>query len=165
MSSRPYPYHDTTTSARQTQVQITKMLYEEGCEATRWTEEDKGSRVMLEFIWKIPTDEGKKSFAFRVSPPVMQKWVGRGTPATRSPTPTPPCVFCGGISSRSWKPSSTAWSPVEQEFLQAMVLPLPGGGDATMGEVVMPQIKAGKVLGIREWVALLPSGEEEDDGD
>ena len=163
MSSRPYPYHDTTTSARQTQVQITKMLYEEGCEATRWTEEDKGTRVMLEFIWKIPTDEGKKSFAFRVSPPVMKKWVGRGNARHQEPNPNASMRLLWWYLKSKLEAVKYGLVRVEEEFLQAMVLPLPGGRDATMGEVVMPQIKVEKVLGIREWVALLPSGEEEDD--
>lgn len=165
MSKRHYPYYDTTTSARQTQVQITKMLYEEGCEATRWTEQDKGDRVTLEFIWKIPTDEGKKSFGFRVSPPLMMKWVGRGNARHQEPNPNASMRLLWWYLKSKFEAVKYGLVTVEEEFLQAMVLPLPGGGDATMGEVVIPKIKAGKVMGIREWVALLPSGKEEEDGD
>ncbi len=161
MSSQPYPYYDTVIPARQTQVQITKMLYEEGCEATRWTEEDKGESIMLEFIWKIPTEEGKKSFAFRVSPPLMHKWVGRGHARHQVPNPNAAMRLLWWYLKSKLEAVKHGLVTVEEEFMQAIVLPLPGGRDATMGEVVLPQIKAGKVLGIREWVKLLPSGEEE----
>ncbi len=163
--SQPYPYYDTVIPARQTQVAITKMLYEEGCEATRWTEEDKGERIMLEFVWKVPTDEGRKSFAFRVSPKPMQKWVGRGNARHQVPNPNASMRLLWWYLKSKLEAVKYGLVTVEEEFMQAIVLPLPSGGDATMGEVVIPKIKAGKVLGIREWVRLLPSGKEEVDQD
>lgn len=142
------PYAQTSIPPGESQGKITGLLYEHGAEATRWTTEKDGTTI-LEFIFDV---RGHKT-AFRVVPPILKDT--RGKPHTAQSMR----LLYWWLKSQM-EAVKYGLTSVEEAFLAHVVGSLPSGEQVTMGDVLLPRLRAGEILGPSEISKALPPRSE-----
>jgi hypothetical protein len=138
MKTKRTPYYDTTVPPERTQAEISKLLYEYGAEAVRWTTTRAG-QSQIEFVLKMQTaGTMQQRITVRVSPPVFAKRDGTQNQAQ-------------SMRLLHWWLKSKleavyyGLTTVESEFLAEIVGALPDGSSATIGDLIVPKIRGGAI--------------------
>ena len=143
------PYSGTVIAPEKTQSEIIILLYKHGAEATRWTSEKDGKNT-LEFIFSVKS----RQIAFRVTPPIMKN--SRGEPLTAQ---------CMRLLYWWLKSQLEAIQyglvSIEEAFLANVAGSLPSGETVTLGDLLLPKLRSGEILGPADLQKALPSKTED----
>ena len=151
------PYENTMIAPEQTKAEIDAMLHEfiiidpntkrktAFISGIRWTELI-GDMPMLEFMVEYDDPSGiHKGLAIRVKPPLLQVKKGRkyGYRWENAPAQSMRLLYWW-LKSRL-EAILFGLRDFTQEFLSDVIMKLPNGRDATVGEIIAPQIKESKI--------------------
>lgn len=164
MKAQKIPYEGTSISPERTQAEITGLLYAEGAEATRWTTGRDG-RSELEFIFKV---QGTPVM-FRITPALLTKR-SRSRARTKFQAASGPLTEQVDVAASMrlvwwWLKAQLeairyGLTSVEEAFLAHVAGNLPEGGTVTVGQLLLPRIRSGKLLAPTDLIKALPAPEE-----
>jgi hypothetical protein len=154
---REPPYRDTHTPVSATRGAIEKLLLDYGAEGVRTTSLRDGT-THVEFVLETETGGVLRRFACRVGTPVIMR--KRGGAHVRDNAAEMRMVYW--YLKSLVEAASFGLMSAERVFFSHIVFALPGGGDATAGEIAERAIASGKALpvpGFGGAAAIAPPGE------
>lgn len=161
MKRRKHPYEGTEIAPERTQVEITRLLKDFGCEGIRWTDM-VGETPLLEFIYEIEIEGVRKKVGVRTQAPRIERKDKQRRIRAR---PAESMRLLYWWIKSELEAVTYGLKTFEEVFLSEIIVSLPDGTSTTFGETVKDIITKGEApafekLGEKK-VMMLPEQKEE----
>lgn len=136
------PYTGTIVSPERTLSQIQQLLLDYGCEAVQVTRDQHG-RVEVQFAVEVEVQGVRRKIAVRVEPPLLATSKGRGYSKVTTADPARSYRLLFWYLKSKLEAVSYGLASAEREFFSQVLVALPGGESATMGELAEESLVKG----------------------
>ncbi len=139
------PYTGTPVASERTLSQIQQLLLDYGCEAAQVTRDAQG-RVEIQFAVEVEVQGVRRKIAVRVEPPLLAVTRGRGYNKVTTSDPARSYRLLYWYLKSKLEAISYGLVSAEREFFAQVLVSLPGGESATMGDMAEESLVKGGAM-------------------